>query len=173
MSKKFILILLTLLILPLSASAQDIYFFRGEGCPHCANMEEFLSGLQQEYPQLKIHDYEIWYNEENRQLAEQMAQEHGTAISGVPTLFIGDEVIVGNQQEEVRLAIEKLIATELASEKESQGEGEKAQAAAINTYGAWALVALVAVGLIWAVVSFRKHKYATGTTEGELPESRQ
>ena len=172
MSKKFILILLTLLILPLSASAQDIYFFRGEGCPHCANMEEFLSGLQQEYPQLKIHDYEIWYNEENRQLAEQMAQEHGTAISGVPTLFIGNEVIVGNQQEEVRLAVEKLIAAEEAASG-GESQGEKAQAAAINTYGAWALVALVAVGLIWAVVSFRKHKYATGTTEGELPESRQ
>jgi len=171
MSKKIVFILLGLLILPLSVSAQDIYFFEGEGCPHCAKMKEFLNGLQQEYPQIEIHDYEIWYNEENHKLAEQMAQERGIVIEGVPTLFIGDEIIVGNQQAQVRVALEKLIAQEPASKKESQGK--KAQAAAINTYGAWALTALVAIGLIWAVLSFRKPKHETGATKGKLPESEQ
>ncbi len=164
MSKKIVFILLALLVLPLNVSAQEIYFFKGEGCPHCAKMQEFLRGLQQEYPELKINDYEIWYNEENRQLAEQMAQERNIVIEGVPTLFIGDEVIVGDQQEEVRQAVEKLIAQNQKPEK-------KAQAAAINTYGAWALTALIVIGLIWAALSFRKSQYETGATEGKLPES--
>lgn len=164
MSPKIVFILLALLILPISVSAQEIYFFEGEGCPHCAKMKEFLSGLQQEYPQLKINDYEIWYNEENRQLAEQMAQERGIVIEGVPTLFIGDEVIVGDRQEEVRAAVEKLIA---------QKPEKKVQAAAINTYGAWALTALIVIGLVWAVLSFRKPQYETGATKGKLPESEQ
>lgn len=151
MFKKIIFVLPVLLILPLTVLAQEIYFFRGEGCPHCASMEKFLDELKKEYPQLEIHDYEIWYNKENRQLAKQMAKERGIEIEGVPTLFIGDEVIVGNRQDKVRLAVENLIA-----QKTKQNTQQKVQAAAINTYGAWALVALITIGLIWTMISLRK-----------------
>ncbi|MFH1392173.1 MAG: glutaredoxin domain-containing protein [bacterium] len=155
MSKKIIFVLLALLVLPLTASAQEVYLFMGEGCPHCASMEEFLTELKQEYPQIEIHEYEIWYNEENRQIAEQMAQERGVEIQGVPTLFIGDEVIIGDRQDQVRSAVEKLIA----QTPEDSKQEKKAQAAAINTYGAWALIALIAIGLIWAVLSLKKPQH--------------
>lgn len=165
MHKKIVFILLALLILPLTAFGQEVYFFHGEGCPHCVQMEEFLTELKQEYPELEIHAYEIWYNEDNHKLAEQMAQERGIVIEGVPTLFIGEQVIVGNRQEEVRQAVEKLIA---------QKPEKKVQAAAINTYGAWALTALIAIGLIWAVFSFRKPKHeSVKADEGRFPKSEE
>ena len=28
-----------------------IYFFRGEGCPHCADAEEFFNSIEEEYGQ--------------------------------------------------------------------------------------------------------------------------
>mgnify|MGYP001004542039 CR=1 FL=1 len=67
-----------------------IYFFYGDGCPHCAEEEPFLDDLAVRYPGIVIEAYEVWYDDANRALLEAMAASRGFEPAGVPTTFIGD-----------------------------------------------------------------------------------
>lgn len=73
----------------------DLYFFYGEGCPHCAKARPYLQSLKNQYPQLRLYEYEVWQDAVNQELFQKMAQAYGQEPQGVPTVFIGDEVIVG------------------------------------------------------------------------------
>ena len=69
-----------------------IYFFRGEGCPHCADAEEFFNSIEEEYGQYyKILDYETWYNSDNATLLKKVGEARNEEISGVPYILIGDK----------------------------------------------------------------------------------
>lgn len=69
-----------------------IYFFRGEGCPHCADAEEFFNSIEEEYGQYyKILDYETWYNSDNATLLQKVGEARNEEISGVPYILIGDK----------------------------------------------------------------------------------
>jgi len=46
----------------------NIYFFWGEGCPHCEDEKQFLEKLEKKYPEIKVNDFEVWNNSENRKL---------------------------------------------------------------------------------------------------------
>lgn len=72
-----------------------LYFFWGDGCPHCAKEKEFLSVLKKKYPQLEIKDYEVWYNLASRQLLLTMSKSYNINPSGVPVTFIGDKAFIG------------------------------------------------------------------------------
>ncbi|MDF1515157.1 MAG: hypothetical protein P1S60_15210, partial [Anaerolineae bacterium] len=72
-----------------------IYFFWGDGCPHCAEAEPFLEDLARRYPQIEIIDYEVWNNAENRFIFIQFAEAYGMDSRYVPTIFIGNQQWVG------------------------------------------------------------------------------
>lgn len=97
MIKKIIFALLLFLLSPVAFAKEDItlYFFHGDGCPHCAEEEIFLDNLQEEYPDLKIVSYEVWYNEENSSFLKKVGQELGFSSLGVPKTIIGNSVISG------------------------------------------------------------------------------
>lgn len=80
-----------------------IYFFWGDGCPHCAKAKPFLAELAQRYPNVDVRAYEVWYDEQNQLLFTQMAAAFGFEPSAVPTIFIGDRYWVGYAEE---LAVE-------------------------------------------------------------------
>lgn len=90
-----------------------LYFFWGNGCPHCNKEKIFLNHLGQKYPELKISSYEVWYDLENAGLFAQLTKAYGKKIEGVPTVFIGDfEPVVGYLGDEVtgKLIEEKVVA---------------------------------------------------------------
>lgn len=101
--KKFFLSLLILasffIILPTNVGATagslDIYLFWGEGCPHCAKEKIFLADLIKEKPEIKLHDFEIYYNFENAKLMQEVSNTLKADAAGVPFLVIGDKGIVG------------------------------------------------------------------------------
>lgn len=68
----------------------NLYFFWGEGCPHCAEEELFLENLERKYPNLKVFQYEVWNNAENRKLLMEMGEKFNIDISGVPFTVVGD-----------------------------------------------------------------------------------
>ncbi len=37
----------------------DIHLFWSQGCPHCRLEKEFLAKLEAQYPQVRLHTYEI------------------------------------------------------------------------------------------------------------------
>jgi len=72
-----------------------IYFFWGDGCPHCAQEKPFLQELVRHHQRVTLLDYEVWYVPENMKLMKQMATALGFKPSGVPVTIIGDRYWVG------------------------------------------------------------------------------
>lgn len=114
--KYLLLILLTLLILPFGVFAEEeeevtttgedsneviVYFFRGEGCSHCAEAEAWFESIEEELgSKFKIVDYETWYNEDNQKLMTRVAKARGEedTATGVPYIIIGDSSWIGFDQ---------------------------------------------------------------------------
>jgi len=102
MKMKWIALTLIFLSLFSCSKAADvtIYFFWGDGCPHCADEKVFLRRIEEEYPGLLIRQFETWYNPKNAMLYSEMAEAYGTAARGVPGLFIGEDFIIGYRSDE-------------------------------------------------------------------------
>ncbi len=68
-----------------------IYFFWGDGCPHCEQAKIFLEGLIGRYPQVQVESFEIYNNTDNQMLFGEMAEAHNFEPRYVPTIFVGEE----------------------------------------------------------------------------------
>ncbi|MFA6534504.1 MAG: hypothetical protein WCT37_05050 [Patescibacteria group bacterium] len=95
------------LLLPLVSSAAtevkpvEVYFFYGEGCPHCAKEEILLEKLEAEMGAgIAVHRYEVWQHPENAKLLEEISKLHPIAAAGVPITLIGDRQVIGYQSDE-------------------------------------------------------------------------
>lgn len=68
-----------------------IVLFYGQGCPHCADVENFISQNKIE-DKVKITRLEVWYNKNNAALLAQVAQKCGVTGNsvGVPFLYDGN-----------------------------------------------------------------------------------
>jgi cytochrome c biogenesis protein CcdA/glutaredoxin len=73
----------------------ELVIFWGEGCPYCAAERDFLEDLAASRPGLVVRDHEVYGDEANRRLFEQMAADAGITPRSVPTTFLGDRVWVG------------------------------------------------------------------------------
>lgn len=70
----------------------NVYFFRGEGCSHCAEAEEWFDSIKEEYSEYyNLIDYEVWYNTDNSDLMQKVANARGEEAEGVPYIIIGDK----------------------------------------------------------------------------------
>ena len=70
----------------------NVYFFRGEGCSHCAEAEEWFDSIKEEYSEYyNLIDYEVWYNTDNSDLMQTVADARGEEAEGVPYIIIGDK----------------------------------------------------------------------------------
>ncbi len=84
--------------MPAAALAQNpvnVYFFWGQGCPHCEHEKEFLAELQARYPEIAVRDFEVWQNAGNRQILIDIGNELGVEIAGVPFTLVGDKYFIG------------------------------------------------------------------------------
>ncbi|HSW65142.1 MAG TPA: thioredoxin family protein [Dissulfurispiraceae bacterium] len=87
-----------------------VYFFEGEGCPHCDDAKKFLAEMKKTYPKMRVLDYEVWHNRENAQVLGIMAKAHGIQAGSVPVTFIGLKNYVGfseQTKESLRKAIQE------------------------------------------------------------------
>lgn len=159
MVKKIILVLVLLilplffLVLPVKAENQvNLYFFWGDGCPHCAEEKPFIERLQSKYPQLKVQAYEIWKHPENIELFRQSADKLKTNINGVPFTVVGDKYFSGYLNDEttgveIEAAVKQCLdkgcpdplaevvnntGREVLDKKDSQKEVKKEESKKIN-----------------------------------------
>jgi len=72
-----------------------LYLFHGDGCPHCADEQDFLETIKDDYPNLKIEKYEVWYNNQNAELLGKVEAAFSKKRSGVPLTVIGSTAISG------------------------------------------------------------------------------
>lgn len=75
----------------------NIYFFWGDGCPHCAAEFEALNGIAKEHrDKFNLYTFETWYNEDNEELVQLFAKAlDGKEIKGVPYTIIGKKSFTG------------------------------------------------------------------------------
>ena len=67
-----------------------IYFFYGDGCPHCADEKPFLEKLARSNPRITLYSYETWYVPENSAIFQKIASALGFEPRYVPTTFVGN-----------------------------------------------------------------------------------
>lgn len=115
MKKKIkIIVLLFLLFLSFipNVKAEEkvkLYLFWGDGCPHCEAEQKYLENLKQEFDNLEITKYEVWYNEENNSLLKNIAIATNKTLKGVPVTIIGPTIITGfktETEQQIKRAIE-------------------------------------------------------------------
>ena len=131
MRKIFLVVFSLAFLLPISGRAAanpvELYFFEGQGCPHCARMASYLEGLKADYPNLTVKDFEVYFNKDNQKFFGRMAAAYGSDAGSVPAIFIGDEAISGEAYEKIKNAVEKC-----STEKVCVSPAEKIGAVNVN-----------------------------------------
>lgn len=97
--KYLVILLIAALIIPFTVHAEGeeskevkVYFFRGEGCPHCTEAEAWFQSIEEEYGSyFQVIDYETWNNRENAELMQRVAKARGEKAEGVPYIIIGNQ----------------------------------------------------------------------------------
>lgn len=88
----------------------NIYFFWGDGCPHCESEFAFFDSIESEFGDYyNLYTFETWQSEENAELLKTFADAMGVEARGVPYTIIGEEVITGfsdSSKEDILSAIE-------------------------------------------------------------------
>ncbi|MCX6055815.1 MAG: hypothetical protein NTZ74_13065 [Chloroflexi bacterium] len=67
-----------------------IYFFWGDGCPHCAKAKPFLEELARKNPEVQIKAFEVWNDKSNLELLKKFAAGFGFEPKSVPLILMGD-----------------------------------------------------------------------------------
>lgn len=75
-------------------SIKAIYFY-GDSCSHCEKIKPVIAEILSRYPDLNLTRLEINHNPDNLQQLITMSSRYGIQNPGVPTIFIGNKVLVG------------------------------------------------------------------------------
>lgn len=114
MKKIIYVLLICLMFIPniIFGSEKDLnmYLFYGEGCPHCSALEDFLEGYLKKNKNIKLHKYEVWYNEENAQKYSEVHKILEDESSGIPYLIIGDKAITGFMEDVTEEQIKNYVS---------------------------------------------------------------
>ncbi|MFC1615954.1 glutathione S-transferase N-terminal domain-containing protein [Patescibacteria group bacterium] len=132
------IILITILVFMLSCGvvSAEMMLFVGDGCPHCAVVEKDLTEKDY-FEKFDITTYEIWHNQENKQIYLDKKVEIGYDGGGVPLLVDQDEYKVGSspiikyldgldENEKVEIAASEIevVENEFISETRTDDEAE-------------------------------------------------
>ena len=84
---------------PPPAKTNEVIFYYGDTCPHCKNVEDFLSKNKNIEAKIPLIKKEVYENKTNAQDLENKALVCGMDISqgvGVPFLYYKGQCIVGD-----------------------------------------------------------------------------
>ena len=144
----------------------NVYLFRGEGCPHCAEAEEWFDELakDEEYSKYyKLVDYEVWYDEKNSEFMNEVAKALNTEANGVPFIVIGEKYFSGyssTMNDEIKSAIKDAYNNKdykdivKATEKGEKAAEKKEK----SPFIAIIIVSAIAIITVVALVFFTKEK---------------
>jgi glutaredoxin len=77
---------------------EGIILFYGDGCPHCKNVDDFMS-QNDILSKIQITQLEVYNDKDNQNILAQVAQKCGIATDqvGVPFLYDGQNCTVGDE----------------------------------------------------------------------------
>lgn len=173
--KYLMLLLIMLLIVPFAVFAEGeeeaqagedkqvkVYFFRGEGCSHCAETEEWFKSIEEEYGErFKIVDYETWYNKDNSELMQKVAKARKEDVSGVPYIIIGNKSWIGfteDYKEEILSQIDSVYSEDVKSRYDIMEllEANKSDGKSSSDAAALIIILLVVGGIGFGIYKARK-----------------
>lgn len=70
-------------------------FFWGIGCPHCETAKPLLDRLEQRYPHITVERYEVFQDQQNRQVFRETLDHYGLSATGVPQFFLEEQSWIG------------------------------------------------------------------------------
>ena len=74
----------------------NIYLFHGYSCPHCKAERKWLKTIKDDYKDyVNIYYFEVWKNEDNAKLMDEVKKKFNIKKEGVPLTIIGDKYYVG------------------------------------------------------------------------------
>jgi thiol-disulfide isomerase/thioredoxin len=76
-----------------------VYLFWTTGCPHCLHEKEFLAALARRDRDIKVVGLEVSARRENLELFQKVGKLLKADISGVPFTVIGNQYVIGWQDE--------------------------------------------------------------------------
>lgn len=145
----------------------NIYLFRGNSCHFCQGFLTFLSSISTEYAsKIKLVSFEVWYDEKNEELLNNISQFMGEPAQGVPYIIIGDKVFGGYTEsyaEQIKNAIDILYQSkdryDVFEEYEKHIKAEKRKEAfnAIKPI----LYSVILVGIASAIIIVKYNKKFT------------
>ena len=124
----FLLVLFFTCVTFVSAKDATLYFFYGDGCPHCAKEKVFLNEMEDKYEDLTIKRYEVFGNVENSKLMETYKQKLDVSGKGVPFTVVGEDYLYGYMEsynEKLENMIRKELGLELLNSSENNNEEPK------------------------------------------------
>jgi glutaredoxin len=109
-----------------AAAVEEVNFFYGDGCPHCAVVKPFIAEMEAKYTDIKFNQYEVYNDMENAILIQEMFEKYNVPVNrrGVPALFlngtyfIGDRPIMDNLENEL-IKLGKSEVTEYTNGEET------------------------------------------------------
>ena len=147
--------------------AIELYFFRSEGCLHCAEAEAFLGELVKQYPQLNVKSFEVFYNNTNRQLYFTFVQAYNISMAQlvVPIIFVGNQSWVGfdnNIASQIKSAVQNCsVNTCLSPQSVAINHVQQQQSKNLTKQSliGWAIIIVVLAIIIFVLIKlFKKRK---------------
>lgn len=96
--KLLLVIALAVMVMPFNVFADEdnekvnVYFFRGEGCGYCEAGLEWFDEIEDKYGDMyELHTYETWYDEDNANLLDAVAEVRDESVQGVPYIIVGNQ----------------------------------------------------------------------------------
>lgn len=174
MKKQIILLVISFLLFMGVCQAQsnaiDLYFFYGQGCSHCAQAEQFLVALNQQYPTLNIKSFEVFYHQENRQIYFALAKAYKINVAEVPVpgIFIGEKSFVGYNDfigSQIRNEVLRCLNQKCLSPIEKIQTGQNNQTADNDNKVSlkqiiigWIVIGLIIFAIIFFLIKFISRK---------------
>ncbi len=78
-----------------SSYSTELVFFYGDGCSHCARIEQLLKDIEFDYPQLEVSRYRIT-DSNYHDLLDRLLSSYKAKLGAVPIVFVGDVAMVSN-----------------------------------------------------------------------------
>ena len=74
----------------------NLYLFKGAECPHCAEEKKWLEEIEEDYSDyLNIYEFEVWHDEDNKKILEEVKKEIKSTSNSVPLTIIGNYYFIG------------------------------------------------------------------------------
>ncbi len=103
MKKILNILLILILFIPIFVFGKEndvnMYLFYGEECPHCHALLEFLEPYTKRHENVNLYKYEVWHNEENAQIYQEIHELLNNKSNSIPFLVVGNTVITGYSEE--------------------------------------------------------------------------